>query len=182
MRTLQGPPSGSDFSVPAALTNPTSSGSLKKPVSKWFPMTTASSRISFRENQKRISLTVTRNQACLTLRRRKLIRNSSFAAGALLAANPTKIFAEDKMDSVFHVFAFQWKPQATEAEKEQRRNTSVHFKESFLDSSKLTSVQTFLPGARAIASAASCNFPTRHPWTPMLNIQRIKHCSNGWCR
>jgi hypothetical protein len=53
--------------------------------------------------------------------RRKLIRNGSLAAGAsaLLASNPSKIFAEKTMDSVFHVFAFQWKSQATEAQKEK---------------------------------------------------------------
>jgi hypothetical protein len=53
--------------------------------------------------------------------RRKLIRNGSLAAGAsaLLAPNPSKIFAEKTMDSVFHVFAFQWKSQATEAQKEK---------------------------------------------------------------
>jgi hypothetical protein len=53
--------------------------------------------------------------------RRKLLRSGSLAAAAaaLIAAGPENIFAESKMESVFHVFAFQWKPQASEVHKEK---------------------------------------------------------------
>jgi len=49
------------------------------------------------------------------------MRVGSLAASAvtLLAANTGEALAEDKAVSVFHVFAFQWKPNVSEAQKER---------------------------------------------------------------
>lgn len=52
------------------------------------------------------------------LTRRKLLHSAAGAA-ALLAYAPIKLSAEKKMNEVFHIFAFQWKPQATDAQKEK---------------------------------------------------------------
>jgi antibiotic biosynthesis monooxygenase (ABM) superfamily enzyme len=52
--------------------------------------------------------------------RRTLIRNAGFAASAatlLPAAHAKGPAGEDKTSNVFHVFAFQWKPEASDAEK-----------------------------------------------------------------
>jgi antibiotic biosynthesis monooxygenase (ABM) superfamily enzyme len=54
-----------------------------------------------------------------SLSRRKLIRDASLAGAVLLGSNPIKISAEKKMNELFHVFAFQWKPRATDAQKEK---------------------------------------------------------------
>jgi antibiotic biosynthesis monooxygenase (ABM) superfamily enzyme len=52
--------------------------------------------------------------------RRTLIRKASLAASAaslLPAALPDAAFAESRQSAVFHVFAFQWKPDVSEAQK-----------------------------------------------------------------
>jgi antibiotic biosynthesis monooxygenase (ABM) superfamily enzyme len=52
--------------------------------------------------------------------RRKLMRVGGLAASAvtlLAAAKPGEVRAEIMAPSVFHVFAFQWKPGVTEAQK-----------------------------------------------------------------
>ena len=52
--------------------------------------------------------------------RRTLIRKVGLAASAasMLPASPTRaVVAERQSAPVFHVFAFQWKPDATEAQK-----------------------------------------------------------------
>ena len=49
--------------------------------------------------------------------RRTLMRSSALAATAatfLPAANPSYASAQDQPGAVFHVFAFQWKPAATD--------------------------------------------------------------------
>jgi len=54
--------------------------------------------------------------------RRKLMCTGGLAAAAatlLAAANPGEAVAEEKEASVFHVFAFHWKPDVTEAQKER---------------------------------------------------------------
>ncbi|MGD0732144.1 MAG: Dabb family protein [Terracidiphilus sp.] len=51
--------------------------------------------------------------------RRTLMRNSSLAASAALM--PSGLTA-DPGQNVFHVFAFQWKPVATPAQKERAAN------------------------------------------------------------
>ena len=54
--------------------------------------------------------------------RRGLIRTGGLAALAvtsLAAANSGEAAAEVRAETVFHVFAFQWKPEATEALKEK---------------------------------------------------------------
>jgi antibiotic biosynthesis monooxygenase (ABM) superfamily enzyme len=52
------------------------------------------------------------------LTRRRLLHTAAGAA-LLLAPDPIKLSAEKNMSQVFHVFAFQWRPQATEAQKEK---------------------------------------------------------------
>jgi antibiotic biosynthesis monooxygenase (ABM) superfamily enzyme len=54
-----------------------------------------------------------------TITRRTLMRNAGLAASAvsLTPASLTKAAAEDQPAAVFHVFAFQWKPEASEAQK-----------------------------------------------------------------
>jgi antibiotic biosynthesis monooxygenase (ABM) superfamily enzyme len=51
--------------------------------------------------------------------RRALMRNSSLAASATLMASglPRASAQQDSTANVFHAFAFQWKPDATEAQK-----------------------------------------------------------------
>jgi len=54
--------------------------------------------------------------------RRMLIRNGGIAASiaTLTPASQSQIAAsEDGAESVFHVFAFQWKPDTTEAQKDK---------------------------------------------------------------
>ena len=53
--------------------------------------------------------------------RRTLMRNSSLAASASLmpAGLASASTGEEPSQNVFHVFAFQWKPDATEARKAQ---------------------------------------------------------------
>lgn len=48
--------------------------------------------------------------------RRTLMRSSALAASAVLipAAVPSEASAQNQPDAVFHVFAFQWKPAATD--------------------------------------------------------------------
>ena len=55
----------------------------------------------------------------LKITRRNLVRNGGLAASALIvpASLPKPAQAEDQPGSVFHVFAFQWKPDATESQK-----------------------------------------------------------------
>ena len=48
--------------------------------------------------------------------RRPLIRNSGLAASATLVPSG---LAADPAQNVFHVFAFQWKPDTTDAQKEK---------------------------------------------------------------
>jgi hypothetical protein len=57
--------------------------------------------------------------------RRRLIEAA--AGAALVAALPENLSAESTMNSVFHVFAFQWKPQATDAEKERATREILAF-------------------------------------------------------
>jgi hypothetical protein len=61
--------------------------------------------------------------------RRKLLRNGGLAAGAaaLITARPGKIAGESKMENVFHVFAFQWKQQAAEVQKERAARDVLGF-------------------------------------------------------
>ena len=52
--------------------------------------------------------------------RRTLIRNGGLAASAVTlipAGLPVMAAAEDRPGSVFHVFAFKWKPDASQAQK-----------------------------------------------------------------
>jgi antibiotic biosynthesis monooxygenase (ABM) superfamily enzyme len=52
--------------------------------------------------------------------RRTLVRKASFAASSvtlLAAAFPKGAAGESQTENVFHVFAFQWKPEASEAMK-----------------------------------------------------------------
>lgn len=50
--------------------------------------------------------------------RRTLMRKGGIAASsAALAIASSHATAEDSSSAVFHVFAFQWKPEATEAQK-----------------------------------------------------------------
>jgi antibiotic biosynthesis monooxygenase (ABM) superfamily enzyme len=54
------------------------------------------------------------------LTRRALIRKASLAASAatlLPSALPNAAIAESQQSAVYHVFAFQWKPDASEAQK-----------------------------------------------------------------
>lgn len=54
--------------------------------------------------------------------RRKLLCNGGLAAAAvtlLAAAKPSEAAPEEKAGSVFHVFAFKWKPEVSDAEKER---------------------------------------------------------------
>lgn len=54
--------------------------------------------------------------------RRTLMRNGGLAASAVTlipAGLPEPAAAEDRPGSVFHVFAFQWKPNASEAQKDK---------------------------------------------------------------
>lgn len=53
--------------------------------------------------------------------RRTLIRNCSIATSiaTLTSAGPSEIVAREEARSVFHVFAFQWKPGTSEAQKEK---------------------------------------------------------------
>ncbi|WP_180538106.1 Dabb family protein [Nevskia soli] len=53
------------------------------------------------------------------LTRRSLLQKSSIAPAAALAsaALPQSAAAQDAGDTVFHVFAFRWKPGTTEAQK-----------------------------------------------------------------
>lgn len=53
--------------------------------------------------------------------RRELVRVASLAAGGVVfsAADPSRILAENKDGSVFHVFAFRWKQEATQAQKDK---------------------------------------------------------------
>ncbi len=56
------------------------------------------------------------------LTRRTLLRNSCLVAGAatlLTVELPKAAAAESETASVFHIFAFQWKQEATDAQKEQ---------------------------------------------------------------
>lgn len=57
-----------------------------------------------------------------TISRRILMRRGGLAASAVTlmpAGFPKAARAEEQPGSVFHVFAFQWKPDATDAEKEK---------------------------------------------------------------
>jgi antibiotic biosynthesis monooxygenase (ABM) superfamily enzyme len=54
--------------------------------------------------------------------RRTLLRSGGAAASAVAlipSSVPKAAAAEDRAGSVFHVFAFQWKPSTTEAQKEK---------------------------------------------------------------
>lgn len=57
------------------------------------------------------------------LTRRSLLQNGTAAVGGgLLALNlPEAARAQSEGGGVFHVFAFQWKPQATDAQKEKAK-------------------------------------------------------------
>ena len=50
--------------------------------------------------------------------RRTLIRNGGIAATVTSAGLPNVAAREDGAESVFHVFAFRWKPDASEAQKD----------------------------------------------------------------
>jgi antibiotic biosynthesis monooxygenase (ABM) superfamily enzyme len=49
------------------------------------------------------------------------------AAGLIPAGLPDAAFAQDQAASVFHVFAFQWKPAATQEEKARARKDIAAF-------------------------------------------------------
>jgi antibiotic biosynthesis monooxygenase (ABM) superfamily enzyme len=53
--------------------------------------------------------------------RRRLMREGSLAAPAVMlgASMPIEGGAEERSENVFHAFAFRWKPEATEADKER---------------------------------------------------------------
>jgi antibiotic biosynthesis monooxygenase (ABM) superfamily enzyme len=55
----------------------------------------------------------------LKITRRNLMRKGGLAASALIvpSALPKAAQAEDQRGSVFHVFAFQWKPDVSESQK-----------------------------------------------------------------
>ena len=55
--------------------------------------------------------------------RRSVLRNAGAAVGASLLPLPSPQLARGQSESagVFHVFAFQWKPAATEAQKNRAR-------------------------------------------------------------
>jgi antibiotic biosynthesis monooxygenase (ABM) superfamily enzyme len=57
----------------------------------------------------------------LKITRRNLMRNGGLAASALIvpAALPEPAIGEEKSGNVFHVFAFQWKPDASESQKDK---------------------------------------------------------------
>jgi hypothetical protein len=62
--------------------------------------------------------------------RRTLMRNGGLAAsaaGLMPAGLPETALAEDEARSVFHVFAFQWKPNATEEQKARARKDIAAF-------------------------------------------------------
>jgi stress responsive alpha/beta barrel protein len=62
--------------------------------------------------------------------RRTLIRNVGMAASiaTLTIADRSKVAArEDEKGSVFHVFAFQWKPDTSEAQKDKAANEIAAF-------------------------------------------------------
>ena len=64
------------------------------------------------------------------LTRRTLMRNGGLAASAaalIPAGLPKPAAAEDQGAAVFHVFAFQWKPDATEAQKQNARKDIAAF-------------------------------------------------------
>jgi len=54
--------------------------------------------------------------------RRNLMRNSAFTASATLL--PAGLASASPSANVFHVFAFQWKPDTTDAQKE-RAQTAI---------------------------------------------------------
>ncbi len=55
------------------------------------------------------------------LSRRTLLNKSGVLASAVMlsAANPTSASAETSTENVFHVFAFQWKPDTSESQKKR---------------------------------------------------------------
>jgi hypothetical protein len=60
--------------------------------------------------------------------RRTLLRNGSLAASAatlLSVSLPIAAQAASETTGIFHVFAFQWKPEATEAQK-KRADRDIH--------------------------------------------------------
>ena len=64
------------------------------------------------------------------LTRRTLMRNGGLAASAatfISASLPEPAAAEDRSAAVFHVFAFQWKPDVTDTQKQKAQKDIAAF-------------------------------------------------------
>ena len=110
--------------------------------------------------------------------RRSLLRKGGLAASAATLGPATIAqVSHDYPESVFHVFAFQWKPETTDAEKTRAAKDIAAFQGNIPGlTSKLTSAPTFRREEKAIHSVASCSSKTRHLSTHMFSIRPIRPC------
>ena len=111
--------------------------------------------------------------------RRTLIRDGGIAASvaALTQAGQSNAAAqEDTSGNVFHVFAFRWKPDTSQAQKDRAAKDIAAFPGQIAGLLQ-THVGPNIFGHEE--SSASCNSRIKPRLTPTCNIPRIKPCSCG---